>query len=211
MFYHALTGNGGVTPTEDLKPVLLWENSSPAKYFNKTSIDLDLNDYAGIIIEGKNLKSVDNTRVYIKKDDTNFCAGVGSSTENGFWRSIVCSNTGISYILNRTGETAGFTPLKIYGIKSYVVEVNYEKHYVQWTAANSPYVLETDKPVQMIYFKSSSTASEYLVAYLNDDGTYSSYSAGYVFTKISDTKIKIGYSSSSENFTSGTFQVYYII
>ena len=117
MFYHALTGNGETTPTE---PVLLWENPSPATYFDKTNIDLDLNDYAGVIIEGKNLKSVDNTRVYIKKDDTNFCIGVGSSNANGFWKNIVCSNTGISYILNRTGENEGFTPLKIYGVKSYV-------------------------------------------------------------------------------------------
>ena len=122
MFYHALTGNGGATPTEDLKPVLLWENSNPSVYFDKTNINLDLNNYVGVVIEGKNLGDESNTRVYIKKDDNNFCAGVGNATSNGFWTQIVFNNTGISYTLGRTGTNTGFTPLKIYGVKSYVVE-----------------------------------------------------------------------------------------
>ena len=51
MFYHALTGNGGTTPTEDLEPVLVWENSNPEAEFAAQTVSLDLTDHAGVLVE----------------------------------------------------------------------------------------------------------------------------------------------------------------
>ena len=48
MFYHALPGNGGTTPTEDLEPVLLWTNPNPTAEFTAQTVSLDLTDYAGV-------------------------------------------------------------------------------------------------------------------------------------------------------------------
>ena len=218
MFYHALTGNGGATPTEDLEPVLLWTNPSPRSDFATQTVSLDLTDYTGVIVEFNANTDTSNyttcTRVFCKKGDPNYFGGGAALAGSTLGRVLQIRDEGVFFgegFLATSKANGNAVPIKIYGVKEYVVEVDYGKHYVEWTAANSPYVLETDKPVQMIYFKSSSTASEYITAYLNDDGTYSSYGTGFTFTKINDTKIKIGYSSSSENFASGTFQVYYIV
>lgn len=218
MFYHALTGNGGATPEEDLKPVLLWTNPSPTSDFGTQTVSLDLTNYTGVIVEFNANTNTSNyttcTRVFCKKNDPEYFGGGAAPAGGALGRTLRITDEGVFFgkgFLTNSVANGNAVPIKIYGVKSYVVEADYGKHYVEWTAANSPYVLETDKPVQMIYFKRSSTASEYITAYLNDDGTYSSYGTGSTFTKINDTKIKIGYSSSSENFASGTFQVYYIV
>ena len=71
MFYHALTGNGGTTPTENLEPVLLWENSNPTAEFAPQTISLDLTDYAGVLVEfnSANDQSILATRSYLSKSD----------------------------------------------------------------------------------------------------------------------------------------------
>ena len=216
--FHAIYGKGGVTPEPggDLEPVLLWTNSNPTIGFDAQTVSLDLSDYAGVIIEfHQSNASMYGTRAYIKKNDNiNGITGAGypgAGSSTGLARNVTVTDSGIVFSAGIPNSDNNCIPNRIYGVKKYVVELDYGKHHAQWTAENSPYVLETDKPVQMIYFKNSSTASEYLAAYLNDDGTYSNYGTGYTFTKISDTKIKIGYSSSSENFASGTFEVYYIV
>ena len=224
MLYQGIIG-GGSSPVEpvDLSPVLLWTNPSPASNFAAQTVSLDLTEYAGVIIE-YNLSTEDLfpiSRIYVQKNDNfyqkpPYYFGCGSGAERAISRGVSQINDeGIAFLDEITGLSDHnnnlLIPSKIYGVKKYVVEPNYGKHNIEWTAANSPYELETDKPIQMIYFKNKTSEAEYIFAFLNDDGTYISYSTGYTFTKITDTKIKIGYSNSSENFTPGTYQVYYII
>lgn len=129
MFYHALTGNGGTTPTEDLEPVLLWENSNPSAKFAGQTISLDLTDYAGVIIECYTNVStlVVCSRGYIKKTD-NVNIGVGTvygSDNYARGRRCNVTNDGVVFYDGRTGSDTSndaVIPYRIYGVKEYVVE-----------------------------------------------------------------------------------------
>ena len=126
MFYHALAGNGGTTPVEDLEPVLLWENGSPTTNFSGQKIALDLTEYAGVIVEfaDDTSNSVLCTRLFAKKTDTyggKFGAGYGVSSNA--WARIIdaLDDTGVT-IHDGTGGNQYVIPLRIYGVKEYVVE-----------------------------------------------------------------------------------------
>lgn len=126
MFYHALTGNGGTTPTEDLEPVLLWENSSPTAEFAPQTISLNLTDYAGTIVEfHQNNTQAIGTRAYIKKND-NGITGVGypdSSSTIGLARPISVTDSGVVFGTGApNSDNNNCIPYRIYGVKEYVVE-----------------------------------------------------------------------------------------
>lgn len=123
MFYHALTG--GNTPTEDLSPVLLWENSSPSVEFTAQTVSLDLSDYAGVIVEYNAETSVSNlcSRVYIKKGESNLASG--KYTSRGEARAISLSDIGVVFgdaKVDVTSINDKIIPTKIYGVKEYIVE-----------------------------------------------------------------------------------------
>lgn len=132
MFYHALTGNGGTTPTEDLEPVLLWENSNPSAEFAGQTISLDLTDYAGVLVEFERSIALNDiiSRAYIKKDDYNV-VGFGAGNSGGYGsatsaagRSVKVDNNGVVFGngYSKAEDNSAFIPVKIYGVKSYVVE-----------------------------------------------------------------------------------------
>lgn len=131
MFYHALTGNGGTTPTEDLRPVLLWENSNPTAEFAAKTISLDLTDYAGVIVEFKKTTTSTkiNTRLYAKKnEDVDAVFGAGSYYTKGdsnTARGVNVTDAGVTFAEgygNMTLNNKTTIPIRIYGVKEYVVE-----------------------------------------------------------------------------------------
>ena len=132
MFYHALTGNGG---TEDLEPVLLWENSSPTTAFAAQTISLDLTDYAGVIIDFFKSATENNlnTRIYVKKTDTaQFGGGFridSNSTIGASGRNVTINDSGVEFtdgaagwsVTSVTTLNTDMIPYRIYGVKAYVV------------------------------------------------------------------------------------------
>ena len=120
MFYHALTGNGR---TEDLEPVLLWENSSPATAFAAQTISLNLTNYAGVIVEFYD----NDTRLYVKKNDTDNTAG-RYTVDASYTKKVTINNNEVAisdtYVFGSQGEKNNnvLLPYKIYGVKEYVVE-----------------------------------------------------------------------------------------
>lgn len=131
MFYHALTGNGGTAPVEDLEPVLLWENSNPSAEFAAQTVSLDLTDYAGVLVEfnSANDQLILATRSYLSKSDKinkdHFGAGHVGGSAGGIGRNYSINNSGVvfanAYYLNNVSNNA-MIPTKIYGVKEYVVE-----------------------------------------------------------------------------------------
>ena len=125
-------GSGEVV--KDLEPVLLWENPNPTAVFEAQTITLDLSEYSGVIIEGKDLAGTEViNRVYVKKGDSDkFCAGLteagNSNLTNAFLRNIVVNDTGVVVgKIERTGTTVAYVPLNIYGVRTYIVEVEQSK------------------------------------------------------------------------------------
>ena len=126
MFYHALTG--GNTPTEDLSPVLLWENPNVASSFAAQKISLDLSKYAGVIIDFNQGNKSGNIRLgsrsYCKKTDI-FSNGIGvgwvGNTGTAYARNIVkVDDTGVQF---SQGSNVEYNiPIAIYGVKNYIVE-----------------------------------------------------------------------------------------
>lgn len=114
MFYHALTGNGGATPTE---PVLLWTNSNPTTAFAAQTISLDLTDYTGVIVEFYD----NDTRLYVKKDDTDNEAGRYTS-DTSYTRKVTINNNEVtinnaySFGSDRQPVNTSLIPNKIYGV-----------------------------------------------------------------------------------------------
>lgn len=130
MFYHSLIGKEE-TPTEDLSPVLLWENPDVTATFAAQTVSLDLTKYAGVVIE-YNRKTTNQklqTRFYMKRTDVTNDGGFyacANQTDN-ISRKVVISDTGVQFMsCNDVGTGAvsntNMIPTKIYGIKNYIVE-----------------------------------------------------------------------------------------
>lgn len=129
MFYHALTGEN--TPTEDLEPVLLWENSNTATAFAPQTVSLDLTDYAGVLVEFERSIALHDviSRAYIKKEDYStqgFGAGNGGgygSATSAAGRSVKIDNNGVIFGsgYSTAEDNSAFIPVKIYGVKKYLV------------------------------------------------------------------------------------------
>lgn len=115
------------------EPVLLWENPSPTSEFVGQTISLDLTDYAGVIIEFNHghLTPILVSRSYLKKDeviDTNyFGAGHAKTNEGALGRRYNINNSGVvfenAYNLSSV-DNGAMIPIKIYGVKNYVVNSN---------------------------------------------------------------------------------------
>ena len=129
MLYQGIIG-GGSSPVEpvDLSPVLLWTNPSPTTEFAGQTVSLDLTEYAGVIVEfitsaGTNVLG---SRLYCKKTDNYGNLGAGFVSDNGCARNVLSvNNTGIEFgnALIATSQTNNLVvPIKIYGVKEYVVE-----------------------------------------------------------------------------------------
>ena len=126
MLYQGII-SGGSSPVEpvDLSPVLLWTNSSPTTEFITQTVDLDLTEYAGVIVEfyhGDSQQYV-SSRVYAKKTD-NFSNkfGGGFVVDTAYAKNILALNDeGIQFDNTNPNNTACI-PYKIYGVKEYVVE-----------------------------------------------------------------------------------------
>ena len=132
MFYHALTGNGGATPVENLEPVLLWTNSNPTASFAAQTVSLDLSDYAGVLVEYERSIALNNviSRAYVKKEDYDI-VGFGAGNGGGYGSAV--SAAGRNVKVNDNGvifgsgystaeDNSAFIPVKIYGVKDYVIE-----------------------------------------------------------------------------------------
>ena len=134
MFYHALTGNG---VTEDLEPVLLWENSSPTTAFAAQTISLNLTDYTGVIIEfnKSDLQQTIAGRLYCKKTDNyggytgvGYVALAGSQVSTSARCIIKVDNNGVEFGNSATNNLGDhqtiLIPIRIYGVKEYIVEAS---------------------------------------------------------------------------------------
>ena len=135
MLYQGIIG-GGSSPVEpeDLSPVLLWTNPSPTSPFEAQTVNLNLADYAGVIIEF-NLSIVRTytiSRVYVKKSENlshesayYFGSGSGLNNNSNSRGISAVNNEGISFLNSYEGSTVNnetLIPTKIYGVKEYVVE-----------------------------------------------------------------------------------------
>ena len=194
MFYHALTG--GNTPTEDLSPVLLWENSNPTAEFAPQTVSLDLTDYAGVIIEFR-LKTDStkiNTRLYAKKNedvDSNFGAGsYYTKGDSNAARGVIVTNTGVEFAEgygNMTLNNRICIPITIYGVKEYVVEpidsVTAEQKFFQASSNQTIYTLEKDYDLLMI----DGSDSNSFIGYLNE-GNFDEILSGEIYKFAPTTK-----------------------
>lgn len=129
MLYQGIIG-GGSSPVEpvDLSPVLLWTNPNPTSAFAAQTVSLNLTEYAGVIVEFINKGEANNirSRVYAKKSDFGtYPIGAGFVSTNAYARNIVAvSDTGVEFSEAVTTSTNNdfVIPMKIYGVKEYVVE-----------------------------------------------------------------------------------------
>lgn len=214
MFYHALTGNGGSAPTEDLEPDLLWENSNPAAEFAAQTVSLDLTDYAGVLVEfnSANDQLILATRSYLSKSDTinkdHFGAGHVGGSAGGIGRNYYINNSGVvfanAYYLNNVSNNA-MIPTKIYGVKEYVVEPKIgdllwhndnpttelalkeiDGDYSKYSKilVKGRYSTTNDFPLESVVVKNSTYGSGLLAEKVNVQSSY----RGVIFT---DTKITI--------------------
>lgn len=129
MLYQGIIG-GGSSPVEpqDLSPVLLWTNNNIGTPFTAQTVNLDLTDYAGVIVEFNRSASSDAqtfaNRSFIKKGETGLGGG-NTVAVTAASRNVSCSNTGVTFEGGYSGTTANdnaVIPTKIYGVKEYVVE-----------------------------------------------------------------------------------------
>ena len=224
MFYHALTGNGGTTPTEDLEPVLLWTNSNPTARFDAQTISLNLTDYAGVIVEfyAEDDKQTLAARSYLKKDDiingSNFGTGHTDATSTAASRNYTINNDGVTFssgYFSNSATTEVLIPYKIYGVKSYVVEpavgdllwhnntsaveldyTEIDGDYSKYSKilVKGRYSTTNDFPLESVVFKNSTYYSGLLACKIGNETLY----RGIIFT---DTKITI---NTNFIFTSGT-------
>ena len=124
MFYHALTGNGGSTPTEDLEPVLLWTNPSPRQDFGEQTVNLDLTDYTGIIVEFNANTDTSNyttcTRIICKKGDPEYFGAGAALAGSTLGRVVKITDGGVFFgkgFLATNTANGNAVPIKIYGVK----------------------------------------------------------------------------------------------
>ena len=129
MLYQGIIG-GESSPVEpvDLSPVLLWTNPGPQNTFAAQTVRLNLTTYAGVIVEFNhaNNLAVISSRVYVKKTDiieTGF--GAGFVSDRACSRNLTVNDSGVTfsdtYYATATKNDV-FIPVKIYGVKEYVVE-----------------------------------------------------------------------------------------
>lgn len=135
------------TKPEDA-PVLLWSNRAPSSNFSAQTIELDLREYDGVIIEANS--STNNrytfTRGYIKKNDTSTDFGIGGHVGV---RTVKVNDAGVTFGLAYYSDTLSTQdrciPINIYGVKKVVVEVESNAPDLLWvnSAPSSAFVSQT--------------------------------------------------------------------
>ena len=98
MFYHALTGNGGATPTGDL----LWHNDNPTTPLDNTNIDGDYSKYSKILVKGRYSTTKDFPLESVVFKDSTYASGLLSTTANvgSSYRGIIFTDTKITINVN---------------------------------------------------------------------------------------------------------------
>lgn len=98
MFYHALTGNGGTTPTEDL----LWHNDNPTTQFAAKEIAGDYSKYSKILVKGRYSTTNDSPLESIVFKNSTYASGLLSTTVNveSSYRGVVFTDTKININVN---------------------------------------------------------------------------------------------------------------
>ena len=234
MFYHALTGNGGSAPVEDLEPLLLWENSNPTAEFAAQTISLDLTNYAGVLIEfnSANDQLFLATKSYLSKSDIiktdYFGAGHKSGTAGAGGRNYSINDSGVTftdaYWLNQISNNA-MIPTKIYGVKSYLVEpqigdllwhndnptaaldnteINGDYSKYSKILVKGRYSTTNNYPLESVVFKNSTYYSGLLATTVNVESSY----RGVIFT---DTKINININLLVTNSAATANNIYCIV
>lgn len=188
MFYHALTGENA--PTEDLSPVLLWTNPSPTSEFTAQTVNLNLSEYIGVIVEIKydiNNEHV-SSRVYAKKTDnfTNKFGGGFIAQDANAINILSLNDSGIQFG-NASPNKTGCIPYKIYGVKEYVVEpvssVTAEQKFFQANTNQTVYTLDKDYDLLMI----DGIDNNSFIGYL-DEGNFDEILSGEIYHFAPSTK-----------------------
>lgn len=120
---------GGDVPT-DLEPVLLWSNPNPTAAFAAQKVELDLSEYAGVLISGSDNSKKESgsaykdTTCYIKKNETKMGLGSVYDTNNyASGRIVSVDENGVTFTANTSdANNSKLVPIEIYGVKKYVVE-----------------------------------------------------------------------------------------
>ena len=200
MLYQGIIG-GGSSPVEpvDLSPVLLWTNPSPTSEFASQTISLDLTEYVGVIVEFITTAGTNalGSRLYCKKTDNYGNLGAGFTSDNGHARNVLSvNNTGIEFgnALVATSQTNNsVVPIKIYGVKEYVVEPVVGD--LLWTNASPNAELgRTEIPGDFSKYKSvivkakANTTSDYISEF-NIFKSSSGYSGGMCFVGLSQANL----------------------
>lgn len=205
MFYHALTGNGGSAPVEDLEPVLLWTNPNPKIDFDTQTVSLDLTDYAGVIVEMNANTDTSNyttcTRVFCKKSDPDYFGGGVAVAGGALGRTFSVTNEGVFFgkgYLTNSIANGNAVPTKIYGVKEYVVEP------VDSVSISSPKEFTTagiDCQIGEYYQLMSNSGNQAFDGFSGADTLlkYSSSGAYTIICKTTSTHINVG------STTSGTY------
>lgn len=136
MLYQGIIG-GGSSPVEpvDLSPVLLWTNPNTRSEFIAQTVNLDLTDYAGVIVEfylasESEQRQFVASRVYVTREDATKAAFGGGAmlsfgSSSSLQRNVKMNDTGVIFgegYVDATVTSYAMIPYKIYGVKEYVVE-----------------------------------------------------------------------------------------
>ena len=98
MFYHALTENGGTTPTGDL----LWHNDDPTVALAAKEISGDYSKYSKILVKGRYSTSKDSPLESVVFKDSTYASGLLSTTVNveSSYRGVIFTDTKININVN---------------------------------------------------------------------------------------------------------------
>lgn len=148
MFYHAINGEGTGPQPEPMAPVLLWTNPNPTSAFAAQTIELDLSEYAGVIIEGNSyINNIDyGFREFIKIGESKSGGRMNPTKDAGASRLFTINNNGIDIgncFEYQTAKNEAAIPTKIYGVKEYVVEPVIGE--ILWTNSNPSTAFEAQK------------------------------------------------------------------
>lgn len=129
--FHAIYGKGGVSPEPGGDKygevqTLLWTNSSPTTNFNAQTIELDLTNYDGVIVEFastvRETLGVYTSRIKVAKNVSGAIGGGFTTSTFGVARGVTSvTNSGVvfndAHASNK--DNSYMIPIKIYGYKQY--------------------------------------------------------------------------------------------
>ena len=98
MFYHALTENGGTTPTGDL----LWHNDNPTTALTNKEINGNYSKYSKILVKGRYSTTKDSPLESVVFKDSTYASGLLSTTVNveTSYRGVIFTDAKITINVN---------------------------------------------------------------------------------------------------------------